>query len=305
VEDRLMLHPTAPVREARIVLAGLVALFVITSVWWALAFWPVQDGPAWLERTRYVCFGVTASGLPDAGGWIGLTMGPLGMLAILLAGWWSGVRELVERARTSRSVSATLSVLALGCMVLVIGAATRVQQARSTTFVPDAGSEIPPSTYPRLDRPAPHLQLTAHDGSLRDLTALRGTPVLVTFAYAHCETVCPLVVKHTLTAQEVLGAAGTATAVLIVTLDPWRDTPSRLPSMALAWGLPESQAWVLGGAVADVEAALDAWGVPRSRDLTTGEVTHPSLVYVIDRAGHIAYAATGGAAAIVSLVERL
>jgi hypothetical protein len=37
----------------------------------------------------------------------------------------------------------------------------------------------------------------------------------------------------------------------------------------------------------------------------TGEVTHPSLVYVVDENGRIAYATTGGAAAIVSLVERL
>jgi hypothetical protein len=37
-----------------------------------------------------------------------------------------------------------------------------------------------------------------------------------------------------------------------------------------------------------VEAALDAWDVPRTRDLATGEVTHPSLVYVIDAAGRIA-----------------
>jgi protein SCO1 len=300
-----MRHSPAPAREARIVLAGLVALFVITSAWWTLAFWPVQDGPVWLERTRYVCFGVTASGLPDAGGWIGLIFGPLGMLVILLTGWWNGVRQLMQRARTSRAVSTTLAALALGAMVLVIGAATRVQQARAIAYVPESGSDIPPATYPRLDRPAPSLELIAHDGVTRALTDFHGSPVLVTFAYAHCTTVCPLVVKHALTAQELLQAAGTATTVLIVTLDPWRDTPSRLPSMALSWALPGQDAWVLGGAVPVVEATLDAWDVPRSRDLATGEVTHPSLVYVIGADGRIAYATTGGAAAMVSLVERL
>lgn len=300
-----MQHIPEPAREARVVLLGLIALFVITSAWWALAFWPVQDGPQWLERTRYVCFGVTESGLPNAGGWIGLTVGPLGMLVILLTGWWGGVQQLLQRARTSRAVSATLITLALGCMVLVVGAAARVQQARTASFVPGPASDIPPATYPRLDRAAPPLELVAHDGVVRSLPDLRGAPVLVTFAYAHCETVCPLVVKHTLTAQETLRASGTPARVLIVTLDPWRDTPSRLPSMATAWGLPAEDAWVLGGAVADVEAALDAWDVPRTRDLATGEVTHPSLVYVIDEDGLIAYATTGGAAAIVSLVERL
>ena len=55
----------------------------------------------------------------------------------------------------------------------------------------------------------------------------------------------------------------------------------------------------------DVEAALDAWEVPRRRNERTGEVTHPSLVYVIDEEGRIAYASTGGVAALVSLVQRL
>jgi hypothetical protein len=50
---------------------------------------------------------------------------------------------------------------------------------------------------------------------------------------------------------------------------------------------------------------LDAWEVPRSRDLNTGEVTHPSLVYVIDREGRIAFAATGDAATLAGLLRRL
>ena len=302
-----MERSTAPAREARIVMAGLVALFVITSAWWALAFWPVHDGPVWLERTRYVCFGVTESGLPNAGGWIGLVFGPLGMLAILLTGWWDDVVQLAQAARGSRGLTAALGSLALGCAVLVIGAATRVQQARSLeplAYATDPG-EIPPSTYPRLDRPAPALRLVSHDGAERDLAEMTGSPVLVTFAYAHCETICPLVVKHVLTAQDMLADHGIPTDVLIITLDPWRDTPSRLPSMATSWGLPDDGAWVLGGTVEDVEAVLDAWEVPRSRNLATGEVTHPSLVYVIDADGRIAFAATGGAAAIASLVERL
>ncbi|MBR9988202.1 MAG: SCO family protein [Gemmatimonadetes bacterium] len=300
-----MTHPPAPDREARIVMTGLIALFVITSAWWALAFWPVQDGPVWLERTRYVCFGVTESGLPDAGGWIGLIFGPLGMLIILLIAWWGGVRRLAERARTSRALSATLGALAIGCMVLVIGAGARVQQARALAFIPDADGELPPSTYPRLDRRAPALALQAHDGVTRELAQFRGAPVLVTFAYAHCETICPLVVKHVLTAQYDLAAGGMDVTVLVVTLDPWRDTPSRLPAMAKSWGLPAADAWVLGGSVDDVEGALDAWEVPRVRDMTTGEITHPSLVYIIDRDGRIAYATTGGSAAIVNLVGRL
>jgi cytochrome oxidase Cu insertion factor (SCO1/SenC/PrrC family) len=303
--SRHVATPPGLSREESQALAGLIALFVTTAAWWALALWPVDGGPAWLERTRYVCFGVAANGLPDAGGWIGLTAGPLGMFSILVAGWNGGIRSLLQRTRNSRPVAVTLTALVLGCMVMFTGAAVRVQQVLA---VPDwlvADDGIPPSTYPRLDRAAPPLALTNQHGDGVDITQLRGRPVLVTFAYAHCATICPVIVKHALDAQAALRGTPDEPAVVVVTLDPWRDPPSRLPGMARQWGMPDEGAWIMSGAVDDVEAVLDGWDVPRSRDLRTGEVTHPSLLYVLDRDGSIAYASTGGTDALVSLVQRL
>jgi protein SCO1/2 len=293
-------------RDEAVALAGLTGLLAITMAWWALALWPVQAGPAWLERTRYVCFGVTDTGMPDTAGWIGLIGGPLGMLGMLLAGWSRGVRDLGRRARTSAKVAAALGLLVFGCALLVAGATVRVSQARAAVFDSvEATAFATPAAYPRLDRAAPALALVDHTGSTRTLAGQRGRPVLVTFAYAHCETVCPLVVTDVLRAQATARAGGTHAAVMIVTLDPWRDTPSRLPHIAAGWHLPDQDAWLLGGAVADVSAMLDAWEVPRSRDLNTGEVTHPSLVYVIDGEGRIAFAATGDAATLAGLLRRL
>jgi cytochrome oxidase Cu insertion factor (SCO1/SenC/PrrC family) len=292
-------------REETQALAGLVALFAITAAWWALALWPVDGAPEWLERTRYVCFGVAGNGLPDAGGWIGLIAGPLGMLGILAVGWNRGMRGVLRRTRRSRPVAAAVTALALGAVVLFTGAAVRVQQARAVVDWAEGDGAIPPSTYPRIDRTAPALTLTDQHGGVLDLATLRGSPALVTFAYAHCQTICPVVVRHSIMAQEALRGTVAEPVVVIVTLDPWRDPPSRLPGMARQWGLPDAGAWILSGAVADVEAVLDAWDVPRSRDTRTGDVTHPSLVYVVDRDGVIAYAATGGADALVSLLQRL
>jgi cytochrome oxidase Cu insertion factor (SCO1/SenC/PrrC family) len=51
-------------------------------------------------------------------------------------------------------------------------------------------------------------------------------------------------------------------------------------------------------------AALDAWNIPRSRDLQTGDIVHPALVYVIDPEGRIAYALQGDPDALVELVRR-
>jgi protein SCO1 len=310
VEDRLMRADVAPaprrleVEEAQ-ALGGLVALFVITASWWALALWPVADGPAWLERTRYVCFGVHDNGLPDGGGWIGLIAGPLGMLFMLVVGWSDGFVRLIERARVSRGMACTLGALALGCMLLLTVAAVRVQRARASAVALAWGESVPPASYPRLDRVAPALALTSQTGAIVTLAELKGRPVLVTFAFAHCTTVCPVIVKHALLAQEQLRGSRAEPAVLIVTLDPWRDVPARLPAIAASWQLPGDGAWVLSGSVAEVETILDTWDVTRTRSATTGDVTHPALLYIVDREGRLAYASTGGVDALVSLVRRL
>ena len=290
--------------EERFALFALLGTFLITAAWWALALWPVQDAPYWLERTRYVCFGTTESGLPNAGGWIALIGGPLGMLLMVLVGWGQGVRALVARARTSRALAVVFALMVVGTVTMIMEAAVRVQQARAAnTFT--VASNLPPSSYPRLDQQAPPLELVYHDGVQRSLADFRGRPVLLTFAYAHCTTVCPVVVRDVLTAQDTMRAQGGAVpVVLVVTLDPWRDTPSTLPRMARDWQFGED-AWMLGGEVEAVESALTAWNVARRRDETTGEVIHPSLVYIIAPDGRIAYAATGGSATLVELLRRL
>jgi cytochrome oxidase Cu insertion factor (SCO1/SenC/PrrC family) len=54
-----------------------------------------------------------------------------------------------------------------------------------------------------------------------------------------------------------------------------------------------------------VERALNAWRVPRARNEKTGEIVHPSVVYVIDREGRIAYVVSGGTATIAAAVRSL
>lgn len=291
--------------EERWALWGLVATFVVTAAWWALALWPVADSPMWLARTRYVCFGVGDSGLPDTSGWVGLIGGPLGMLGIVLVGWSGGVQTLFVHARRSVFITATLSILLAGTLLMITGATLRVRQANAAELFADDGTPLPPSTYPRLDREAPPLELVAHDGVTRSLASMRGRSVLLTFAYAHCTTICPVIVHDVLEAKKLTAGKPYEPIVLVVTLDPWRDTPARLGTMAKDWQFPANDAWMLGGSVNDVEKALTAWEVPRSRSETTGEVTHPSLVYIIDENGRIAFASTGGSQTLAELLRRL
>ena len=297
------LHGSRVDREERIVLAGLMTLLVVTAGWWALALWPVADGPEWLERTRYVCFGVRDSGLPDAGGWVGLVGSPLGMLGVLIVGWRSGVTRLARRIGASRLLAGAATLLVI-CAFTLVGGLVRSAHARSSV-TSDPAATLAAGEHPRLDQPAPPLSLTGQDGAVRTLADARGRPAFVTFAFGHCETICPVVVRQVLAAQSELRTEGRTIDVFIVTVDPWRDVPSRLGYIADAWDLPERGAWVLSGEIASVEATLDAWGVTRKRDLRNGAITHPPLVYVVDPDGRIAFATTGGTTVLRHLVERL
>jgi protein SCO1/2 len=154
----------------------------------------------------------------------------------------------------------------------------------------------------RVDDAAPALGLVDQHGETVTLDAFLGRPVLVTFAYAHCETICPLVVADVLSAERSL--TDHPPAVLIVTLDPWRDTPSRLGAIAGAWHLGDD-ARALSGPPEAVERALNAWRVPRVRNVQTGDLSHPSVVYVIGPDGRIAYVVAGNAEAIAAAVRAL
>jgi len=62
---------------------------------------------------------------------------------------------------------------------------------------------------------------------------------------------------------------------------------------------------MLGGEVEEVEAVLDAWNVARQRDLVTGDVAHPPLVYLLDEEGVIAFATLSGRETLVGLAGRM
>jgi cytochrome oxidase Cu insertion factor (SCO1/SenC/PrrC family) len=126
----------------------------------------------------------------------------------------------------------------------------------------------------------------------------------VSFAFAHCETVCPLIVQDLRDAQTKV--AELRPIVVIVTLDPWRDPPARLPAIATQWRLG-TEGHVLSGTVAEVERTLDAWQVGRTRDGRTGELTHAGVVYVLDRTGEIAFTLAGGTSGdfLATLLRRL
>jgi cytochrome oxidase Cu insertion factor (SCO1/SenC/PrrC family) len=269
----------AGTREHRgLALSALGAVGLVTAAWWVLALYPAAAAPEWMIRTRYVCFGAPPGGPPNAGGWILLGGQPVGMLVMLFAGWGGAVvrdlRWLASRVAGKVVLGLALSATAWG----LVSAASVVRGAAPSAdrfYVNDRAPAPGPFDVPRLI-------LTDQRGSQFDLRDLANGPVLVTFAFAHCETMCPTAIRELLRIRAESGRSDLP--LVVVTVDPWRDVPSRLASIADTWRIATDD-HVLSGSIGDVNAALDAWGIVRQRDEATGEVVHQVTAVLVQPGG--------------------
>ena len=285
------------VRERRgAALIALYAILAITAAWWALALWPAGDvPPEWLARTRGACFGTGESGLPSAGGWVLLIGEPIGMVGLLLVIGGGSLRADLRRAwqrwwgRTMLLASVAALVTGAALSGMRVAAATAARSA-PVNGVAGAGMITLPGT------PLPTVALIDQHGIRAPIAAPGAARTLVTFAFGDCEAVCPTAV-HDLLAMRV-GAGRPDVPIVVVTLDPWRDTPDRLATIAHHWGLASNDR-VLSGGVAEVEALLDAVGVRRARNPRTGDIDHLTTVLVVSAGSRVLWRGVGGGRAMM------
>lgn len=277
-------------RRPGLALIALAAILVITAAWWALALWPLAPAaPQWLLTTRAACFGATASSLPHAGGWLLLIGEPIGMLAILMVVWGRELRRDLTALHARVPGRLLTAAVVIACAIGVGATARRVAAA---TGVASGGESFDVNTPlgARGNDPAPPLALIDQRGERTTIDSFRGQWHVVTFAFGHCEAICPLIVQDVLRARADEDAHDVP--LVVVTLDPWRDTPDRLAAIATGWGLGENDR-VVSGTVEQVNATLDAWSVARARDPDTGEISHTGIVVVIDPEGRVAWRIEG------------
>src|SRR5690606_29024214 len=93
-----------------------------------------------------------------------------------------------------------------------------------------------------------------------------------------------------------------AMPIVVITVDPWRDTPARLTGIAKAWGLGPTDL-VLSGSVDQVEQALDRLAVARSRNLDNGDVIHVPVVFVLND-GNVEARFDGGWGGVRAMLSR-
>lgn len=299
MEDRIVRSHTSAERPSP-ALAALLLVLVITASWWALALWPAgASEPEWLLRTRAACFGSTAGGLPDAGGWVLLIGEPLGMLGVLVVVWGRTLRGDVERARAMRGWWFVTGGIAAASFIMV--ASLGVHAAVVWTRVQPAAVRGP-GVHTRLDFLPPATTLVDQRGARASLADLGGKPALLTVAFGHCATVCPTVVNDLSEARRTSGRADVQ--LVVVTLDPWRDTPDRLSSLGAHWDLSAGDR-VLSGSVANVQQVLDSLGIGRRRNVTTGDIEHASAVMLINSRGRVEWRIDGGWDGVSELLRRV
>jgi protein SCO1/2 len=76
--------------------------------------------------------------------------------------------------------------------------------------------------------PAPEFTLTSHLGNPTSSLDFPGKVLAVFFGYSFCPDVCPLTLTHLTEAFRLMGEEGDRVQVLLISVDPARDTPEQL-----------------------------------------------------------------------------
>jgi protein SCO1 len=82
---------------------------------------------------------------------------------------------------------------------------------------------------------AQSLELTDHTGKPRRLEDFRGKALVVFFGFTHCPDICPTTLADIAQAVKSLGAQAERVQVVMVSVDPERDTPESLAKYVTAF----------------------------------------------------------------------
>ncbi len=132
------------------------------------------------------------------------------------------------------------------------------------------------------------LALTGHDGKVRTLADFQGKVVVLTFGFTHCPDVCPTTLAEASQALKQLGPDAKRVQVLLVTLDPARDTSEVLSRYVTAFD--PSFLGLSGDAAATKRVAEEFkifYAVSKGQTPGSYAVDHSAQSYVLDAKGRL------------------
>ncbi|MCO5067310.1 MAG: SCO family protein [Kiritimatiellae bacterium] len=275
--------------RGRLTILGILFLWLLATMgFWLFGFWQVPaTTPDWFLRAQAVCFGTTETGMPDARGWIMLTLSPLLLLATVVVAYRREVFDALAFLYRAPLGKIIILLVTFGVSTEAAWVTSRIRDGRALAaaiYLDETDGELPEG-YPRLSDPAHAFQLTDQFGQRSGPADFRGTPLILTFAFSHCKTICPAILSELKEASEKLGQR---IPILVITLDPWRDREGQIAAMAKNWDFgPQSRMYT--GSLEEIQRVLKEYRVPTIRDEQNGDITHPPMVYILDADGRLAY----------------
>lgn len=165
---------------------------------------------------------------------------------------------------------------------LLLAAAISVLVSTASACTDASGASFHATAYDP-PTPAPGFTLTSHSGTTVSLTDFAGQPVFLFFGFTHCPDVCPLTLALLTGILRDAGEAAGDASVLLVTVDPQRDTPEVLSRYVAAYG---SRVIGLTGDRAQLDSLYQAYGVHAAASHDgSGAMMHTSAVFGIDSRG--------------------
>ena len=145
-----------------------------------------------------------------------------------------------------------------------------------------SGPALPTDSIYQLDAP-----MRDQQGRATTLAARRGQVQLASMFYTSCAYICPLIIDSGLAIEKQLSPAEKARlGVVLVSLDPKRDTPAAMLRIAERRKLDSTRWAMLQPRENDVRAVAGMLGI-RYRALSDGEFTHTSELVLLDKQGRV------------------
>ncbi len=171
-----------------------------------------------------------------------------------------------------RGISGTITI---GFVCLLLASSTGAAQFKGGLLTPS--------------RPAADFTLTTQDGQEFRLSRERGKVVALYFGFTNCPDACPTTLAELSQAQQRLGKDAARLRIVLITIDPERDTPARLREYVHAFN---GVFTALTGPQERLAAVRKAYGVVAEKHVVLGTsaaylIDHSAFVYVVDPAGQL------------------
>jgi protein SCO1 len=141
-------------------------------------------------------------------------------------------------------------------------------------------------------RAAPPIRLADARGGTFDTRTLSGKPYLVTFLYANCPDVCPLIGAQLRDTLQQLGSDARRVGVVAVSVDPRGDTPATVRAWLRRQREPSQFHYLVGSE----HALAPVWRAWYAAPQIAGdpESAHTAIVWVVDSHARLAAKVAAG-----------